>query len=210
MYWPERLVVACLLLGLFADDNSVRAAETKAKNPVATSRAQPSGQTAPKAGSPLSMSASAAIIPSGPQLRLLIYTTLIAVNQANQTGNYTVLQDMAAPGFREANNSARLTEIFRNLRQRNLDLSPVILLEPRLVRPPALMDNGMLRLSGYMPSSPEQVNFDLAFQQVEGRWLLFAVGVNTSYSGTVASGTATTESPDDRASVTTNAVSKKR
>ncbi len=210
MHWPQRLLVACLLLGLFAGDDFARAAESKAKNPVATNRAQPSGQAAPKASDPSPKSASSAIIPSGPQLRLLIYTTLIAVNQANQTGNYSVLRDMAAPGFREANNSARLTEIFRNLRERKLDLSPVVFLEPRLVRPPALMDNGMLRLSGYIPSSPEQVNFDLAFQQVEGRWLLFAVGVNTSYSGTGASGTATAERPDDRASVTTDAVSKKR
>jgi hypothetical protein len=35
-------------------------------------------------------------------------------------------------------------------------------------------------LSGFFPSAPEQVNFDLAFQSVEGRWLLFAVALNTS------------------------------
>jgi hypothetical protein len=123
-------------------------------------------------------------IPNGPRLRLLIYTTLIAINQANQTGNYSVLRDLAAPGFREANSSARLAEIFSKLRQKNIDLSPVIFLEPRLIRPPSLMENGMLRLSGYIPSAPEQVNFDLAFQRIEGRWLLFGVGVNTSAAAT--------------------------
>jgi hypothetical protein len=53
-----------------------------------------------------------------------------------------------------------------------------------VVRPPAFMDNGLLRLSGFFPSAPEQVNFDLAFQSVEGRWLLFAVALNTSPSVT--------------------------
>jgi len=210
MHRPQGLVITCLLLSLFAGGNSARAVDAKPKNPVATNREQPSGQAAPRVASPSSLSASAATIPSGPQLRLLIYTTLLAVSQANQTGNYSVLRDMAAPGFREANNSARLTEIFRNLRERNLDLSPVILLEPRLVRRPTLMDNGMLRLSGYIPSSPEQVNFDFAFQQVKGRWLIFAVGVNTTYSGPVMSGTATADRPDSWASVTTEAVSKRR
>jgi hypothetical protein len=116
----------------------------------------------------------------------LIYTTLIAINQANQTGNYSVLRDLAAPNFREANDVSKLAEIFGNLRRRNLDLSPVIFLEPKLVRPPALMDNGMLRLSGFIPSAPEQVNFDLAYQLVGGRWLLFGIGVNTSPSTAAA------------------------
>ena len=114
------------------------------------------------------------------RLRLLIYTTLIAVNQANLTGNYSVLRDLAAPGFREVNSAARLTEIFGDIRRRNLDLSPILLLDPKLVRPPALTANGNLRVSGFFPSAPEQVNFDMVFQPVGGRWLLFGVALNTS------------------------------
>jgi hypothetical protein len=145
------------------------------------------GETAAKKGAPPKddKAAAAAVrpqvsVPDGPKLRLLIYTTLIAINQANLTGNYSVVRDLAAPGFREANSVARLTEIFAALRQRNLDLSPILLLDPKLVRPPAFMDNGLFRLSGFFPSTPEQVNFDLAFQPAGGRWLLFGIAINTS------------------------------
>jgi hypothetical protein len=40
--------------------------------------------------------------------------------------------------------------------------------------------HGYLRLTGYFPSQPEQVNFDLAFQFVQGPWRIFGIGVNTS------------------------------
>ena len=38
-------------------------------------------------------------MPSDDKLLILINSALIALNQANATGNYTVLRDMAAPGF---------------------------------------------------------------------------------------------------------------
>lgn len=161
------------------------------------------GETAAKKGAPPKDDKAAAAtvppqvsVPDGPKLRLLIYTTLIAINQANLTGNYSVVRDLAAPGFREANSAARLAEIFAALRQRNLDLSPILLLDPKLVRPPAFMDNGFLRLSGFFPSTPEQVNFDLAFQPVGGRWLLFGIAINTGPApNAVASAPSSSSAP---------------
>jgi hypothetical protein len=38
----------------------------------------------------------------------LVRSALIALQQANETGNYTVLRDLGAPGFEEANTAARL------------------------------------------------------------------------------------------------------
>lgn len=117
-------------------------------------------------------------IPGAYQLNLLIRTTLIALNQANQTGNYTVLRDLAAPSFQRANTSAQLGEIFSILRKRNLDLSPIMFMEPKLIRPPKIDEAGMLRLSGFIPSEPEQVLFDMLFQQIDNRWQLFGLTVD--------------------------------
>lgn len=117
-------------------------------------------------------------IPDDYRLNLLIRTTLIALNQANATRNYTVLRDLSAPGFRNANSAARLGEIFAALRQRNLDLSPILFFEPKLIRPPEIDGRGMLRLSGFIPSQPEQVWFDFLFQHVDNRWQLFAISVD--------------------------------
>lgn len=51
-------------------------------------------------------------MPNERQMMVLIRTTLLTFNDAVQTGNYTVLRDMAAPGFREANSAARLSKLF--------------------------------------------------------------------------------------------------
>lgn len=44
---------------------------------------------------------------------ILIRSSLLAVDQANKTGNYTVLRDLGAPGFQAANTATQLGEIFR-------------------------------------------------------------------------------------------------
>src|SRR3954468_15777593 len=54
---------------------------------------------------------------------ILIRSTLLALDHANRTGNYTVLRDLGAPGFQAGNTAARLSEIFASLRSQNLDLS---------------------------------------------------------------------------------------
>ena len=52
----------------------------------------------------------------------MIRSTLLALDHANKTGNYTVLRDLGAPGF-QANTEARLAEIFAAQRKDNIDLS---------------------------------------------------------------------------------------
>jgi len=125
-------------------------------------------------------------VPDGPKQAILIRTTLVAVNHANLSGNYSVLRDLAAPGFQQANNPARLAEIFSSLRQRDLDLGPVTVVEPKLTRQPFINAQGMLYLSGFFPTRPEQVNFELAFQSIAGQWRLFGISVNTTQAQPLA------------------------
>lgn len=133
--------------------------------------------------------ATAPAVPDPYKLNLLIRTTVIALNQANMTGNYSVLRDLAAPGFQSVNSPARLAEIFASLRKRNLDLSPVMFFDPKLVRPPIIQPNGLLRLSGFFNTRPEQVHFDLAFQFVNGQWRLFGISLETKRVEVAARGT---------------------
>jgi len=118
-------------------------------------------------------------MPSDDKLLILINSALIALNQANATGNYTVLRDMGAPGFKRVNSPERLAKVFSDLRSRNLDLSPVVLFQPKLYRKPEINQRGMLRITGFFPTSPERVNFDLIFQPVQGKWSLYGIAVNT-------------------------------
>jgi hypothetical protein len=107
---------------------------------------------------------------------ILVRTTLNALDQANKTGNYTVLRDLGAPGFR-TNTDARLAEIFAPLRRANLDLSGALALEPQLNQVPQIDAQGLMRMTGFFPAATSQVNFDLLFAPVDGQWRPFGISV---------------------------------
>ncbi len=109
----------------------------------------------------------------------LIRSTLLTLNDANRTGNYTVLRDLAAPDFQARNTAADLALNFLDLRRRNFDLYAAALLAPQFSDAPALDQRGMLRLAGYIPTRPQQIQFDLTFQVVAGQWRLFAIAIAT-------------------------------
>ena len=113
------------------------------------------------------------------QALYLIRSTLLTLNDANRSGNYTVLRDLSAPDFQARNSAADLANIFANLRQRHIDLHAAALMAPQLAAAPALNDKGMLRLTGYFPTQPQQINFDLLFQNVGGEWRLFGISIAT-------------------------------
>src|SRR6202040_1043498 len=113
---------------------------------------------------------------------ILIRSALLALDQANKTGNYTVLRDLGAPGF-QVNTAARLGEIFAKQRGDNLDLSGVAVIDPQLNLLPQIEANGMMRMAGFFPSVPAQVNFDLAYAPVNRQWRLFGISVKPSQAG---------------------------
>jgi hypothetical protein len=154
----------------------------RAEPPKATGKSPPPATHKVKGGSESSAppAPSSQAVPDGHTISILVRRTLLTLNDANLSGNYTVLRDLSAPGFQAANNAAKLAEIFVVLRNRGIDLAPVMFFDPKLVRDPEIGPNGMLRVSGFIPSKPEQVNFDMMFQKAERRWLLFGIAVNTS------------------------------
>jgi hypothetical protein len=119
-------------------------------------------------------------VPDDDTLFILITGTLAALNQANITGNYTVFRDLAGPQFQQANNAARLSEIFSELRNSGLDFSSILLLSPDLTKEPQINDQGMLRLTGFFATEPERLNFDMLFERIDDKWLLFGIAVNTN------------------------------
>jgi hypothetical protein len=113
------------------------------------------------------------------QALYLIRSTLLTLNDANRSGNYTVLRDLAAPDFQARNTAADLSQIFSDLRRRNFDLYGAALLAPQLTAVPALDQRGFLHLAGYFPTQPQQINFDLLFQVIANQWRLYGISVST-------------------------------
>jgi hypothetical protein len=92
--------------------------------PLSHRRRGPLRNAAPAAPQPAQIDRNGVLI--------LIRSTVLALDQANKTGNYTVLRDLGAPGF-QANTAARLAEIFASQRRDNLDLSGVAVIDPQLM-----------------------------------------------------------------------------
>lgn len=169
------LMLMCVVVcGAAAADPTPKSDNKAAGQPSATAGAS-AAQSAPGAKA----RPAAPAIPDQYKLNLLIRTTIIAVNQANKTGNYSVLRDLGSPMFQIKNSVANLTEAFAAQRKADLDLSPVLFFTPKLTRVPAIDDDGMLRVAGYFPTEPQAVQFDLAFEFVGGEWRHFGVAVGT-------------------------------
>jgi hypothetical protein len=142
----------------------------------------PGGQVAPAAPAQPQV-----VMPDQNKILLLVRTTLLTLNDALQTGNYTVLRDVAAPSFREANSAARLAQIFGTLSQRGIDLTPVAVLAPQLTAPPSIdPKTNMLHIKGHFPGQPVQLNFEVLYQPVAGRWRVFGLSVNPATPGQAA------------------------
>lgn len=137
---------------------------------------------APKQGAPSTKQQPQAQAPKPAQIdrngvMILIRETLLALDQANKTGNYTVLRDLGSPEF-QGNTAARLAEIFAQQRKDNIDLSGVAVIDPQLTLLPQIEANGMMHMAGFFPSVPTQVNFELLYAPVGGRWRLFGLSVS--------------------------------
>jgi hypothetical protein len=109
---------------------------------------------------------------------LLLRNTLIGLNDALQTGNFTVFRERSAPGFQSANSPERLAQAFADLAARRVDLSTVSVTTPQLSANPELdQAKGMLHLKGYFPLRPSPIAFEVLYQSVDGRWRLFGISV---------------------------------
>jgi hypothetical protein len=141
----------------------------KQSAPAPKQQPTPKEQPQPQAPKPAQIDRNGVLI--------LIRSALLALDQANKTGNYTVLRDLGAPDF-QANSAARLAEIFAQQRKDNVDLSGVAVIDPQLTLLPQIEGNGLMRMAGFFPSVPTQVNFELLYAPVDGRWRLFGLSVS--------------------------------
>jgi hypothetical protein len=131
--------------------------------PAASARAQAPSVPAPEAA------------PDSATVARLIWSTMAAVDQANQTGNYSVLRDLGAPSFQGNYSAARLGGIFEALRAQRIDVGATLVVIPTYQA--GIVQNGLLRILGSFPVRPARIGFDLLFQNVNGQWRLFGIAV---------------------------------
>lgn len=118
-------------------------------------------------------------VPSLIQAVYLVRSTLLTLNDANRSGNYTVLRDIASPAFASRNSAADLAGIFTDLRRRKFDLFAVATLAPEFEALPSVDAMRHLHLVGRFRTLPLEIAFDLQFEVIQGDWRLFAISIAT-------------------------------
>lgn len=132
---------------------------------------------------------------------ILVRDILIAVNQANWTGNYTVLRDLASPNFSIVNDSSKLASIFEPIRAQQLDLRPVLAVPAIFQRNVIIKASNQLQLAGYFPTLPRHIRFEMIFEPVSKHWRLLGVGVASVEPADLAAPSARLGVSDTRGSV---------
>ena len=105
----------------------------------------------------------------------MVRSTLLAIDHGNRTGNYTVLRDLASPSFHDANNPARLAQIFAPLTAAGIDMLGVAVIDPIYTLPAQIDQAGKLHVRGVFQIPPRAISFEFLFEAVCGQWKLFAV-----------------------------------
>lgn len=125
---------------------------------------------------------------------VLVRSALIALDQANKTGNYSVLRDLGSPDFRRRNSVAQLSDTFSAQREAGLDLGGAAILQPTITGQPQTDKSGMLRLAGYFPlNGDSRLNFELAYVVTDQKLLLS--GINVVVTGTQAAAASAAPPP---------------
>ena len=119
--------------------------------------------------------------PNRHEIKMLVLSTISAVNHANLTGNYSVLHALSTPAFQRINPPHRLAGIFLAQRRAGIDITPAVLYDPVLTAPARLTTQGELQLTGYLPTRPIQIDFDLTYSKPRDlkshRWQLMSLSI---------------------------------
>ena len=109
-------------------------------------------------------------VPSAEFQEILIKTSLLTLNDANITGNYTVLHAKLAQPFREQFNPDRLKQVFKPFADKKLDLGPIAAKPPIATADTKIDNRGALLLRGYFDTTPSRVSYEFDFIPSEGLW----------------------------------------
>ena len=110
-------------------------------------------------------------VPNAILQEILIKTALLTFNDANLTGNYTVLHAKLARAFRDKITPDGLKKAFSTFADQKIDLGLIVAMSP-VASSEAKINaaRGSLELRGYFATKPSRVAYELDFLPSEGQW----------------------------------------
>lgn len=117
---------------------------------------------------------------------VMVKTSLLTFNDANLTGNYTVMYAKMAKLFRDRFTADTLKQAFKVFAGKHID---IIAAKPIVPSSEAkFASNGSLMLRGYFDTTPSRLNYELDFAVSEGEWKLIAIDVKVRDQSTSDAG----------------------
>lgn len=108
---------------------------------------------------------------------VLIKASLLTFNDANVTGNYTVMHAKLSKPFRDQFPPERLKEVFKVFHDKKIDFDLIAAKQPIASKPATVNDSGVLMLHGHFDTTPSRVNYELDFIMSDGEWKLIRINV---------------------------------
>jgi hypothetical protein len=116
-------------------------------------------------------------VPNAKDQEVLIKTSLLSLNDANVTGNYTVLHAKLSKPFREQFSPDRLKQSFREFSDKKIDWEAVVAMSPIPTTDSHIDGRGALVLRGYFDAGAKHVVYALDFVPSEGEWKAIKLNV---------------------------------
>jgi hypothetical protein len=120
------------------------------------------------------------VAPSRKRAASLVKVTLVTVNNAVLTRNFSVLWSQSSYRLRRKYSVAKLRRAFARFIKQRVDLAPALNMRPVWRAPPRVDAYGELRLIGWFRTRPRIVRFDLRYVRERGRWRLSMIDVDTT------------------------------
>ena len=109
-------------------------------------------------------------IPSALQQEILIKASLLTLNDANVTGNYTVLHAKLGKQFRDQITPDKLKQAFKSFADQKVDWDLIAARTPVATSEAKIDNRGALILRGYFDTKPSRLTYELDFMISEREW----------------------------------------
>ena len=124
--------------------------------------------------------ARAAELPPDGEQDVLVRTTLMTFNDANMTGNYSVLIAKASKQFQTQFTPEKVAASLESFRVNHLFFEEVVTEKYDSTEKPTIDPEGGLNLAGAFKSSTMEVKYKLRFIQNDSKWKLLGFNVNAT------------------------------
>ncbi len=117
-------------------------------------------------------------VPPELELRQLVRDNLLLFNAAIASKSFDTFYDSVSLKWQDQLTKGQLQRAFQPFIDKQVSLAGIEKVDPIWDSPVRLTTDGLLRLSGYYPTEPYRVHFDLKFLYELPNWKLFGIDVN--------------------------------